>query len=374
MNGTLKTTLITGALIATLATGIAIGKSGSNTENANGEAEKSYSFDVLNESEENVATESENTEKTDTDKSQSSKVQGTYRCWSFNVGGVGSKCTSPPIVLNTNGTYSMSSEKGTYKITGDQIILSESKIRGPGTFKEGRKQIVFNYTYNGNATTVTYMNYDDKGEIKGDVVSVKLTVIFPEDDDRAKWLSTISLDNGTPTGIYDGLAQNDGKQTIVAEYRTVETGKKYQVTAGAGSVLGEIDLTNAKGHSEFTIYVDGAKLAEEEAAKEPEAKVEPAPKPTPKPKPKPKPKPVPTPAPEPEPEPYVAPQPEPEPEPYVAPQPEPEPEPYIAPQPEPDPEPYVAPEPEPEPEESSPYAGKPCDPNIPHYSQPGCID
>lgn len=362
MNGKLKTTLITGALVATLVTGIAIGKSGDDTQSDNGESEKSYSFDVLNESEKNVETESEETEETDSEKSTSSKVQGTYRCWSFNVGGVGSKCTSPPIVLNTNGTYSMSSEKGTYKITGDRIILSESKIRGPGTFKEGRKQIVFNYTYNGNATTVTYMNYDDKGEIKGDVISVKLTVIFPEDDDRAKWLSTITLTNGNSNEVYDGLAQNDGKQTIVAQYRTVETGKKYQVTAGAGSVLGEIDLTNAKGHSEFTIYVDGAKLAENEAETEPEPK--------PAPNPKPKPKPAPTPAPEPEEKPYVAPQPQPEPkpekEPYVAPAPVPE--------PKPEEEPYVAPEPEPEPEETSPYAGKPCDPNIPHYAQKGCIE
>ncbi|MBI4235496.1 hypothetical protein HY604_04320 [Candidatus Peregrinibacteria bacterium] len=367
MTTPLKVTLVTGAIIASLATGIAIGNSGNKSPDEN---DKSYSFDVFNESAENAEntesetktdTDNEDSTKTDSAKSDSSKVQGTYRCWSFNVNGIGSKCTSPPIVLNTNGTYSMSSEKGTYKISGETITLSESKIRGPGTFKEGRKQIVFNYTYNGSPTTVTYMNYDDKGEIKGDVVSVKLTLIFPENDDRAKWLSSITLNGSTPTEVYDALAQNDGKQTIVAEYRTVETGKKYQITAGAGSILGEIDLTNAKGHTELTVYVDGAEIAKEESLTE--KKVE---EPAPKPKPKPKPKPAPTPQPTPAPEPAPAPTPEPE--------PTPEPKPYIAPQPQPDPKPYVAPESEQQPEESSPYAGKPCDPNIPHYSQPGCID
>lgn len=87
-------------------------------------------------------------------------VAGTYRCWSYNVsGGAGSCRLSPPMILNPDGTYQMSSERGTYTVKGDTIILSESKIRGPGKLQNGN-QIVFEYSYKGLNHTVTYLCQD----------------------------------------------------------------------------------------------------------------------------------------------------------------------------------------------------------------------
>jgi hypothetical protein len=91
---------------------------------------------------------------------QRESIAGTYRCWSFNVGGAGRRCTSPPIVLHPDGTYEISSEWGTYSVLGDQVVLSESKIRGPGRL-QGGNQIVFEYEYRGLPHTVTYVRQED---------------------------------------------------------------------------------------------------------------------------------------------------------------------------------------------------------------------
>ena len=84
------------------------------------------------------------------------QVPGQYRCWSYNVSGGGGSCRlAPPLVLNSDGTYQMSSERGTYKVQGAKVILSESRIRGPGTLQDGNR-IVFEYDYKGMHHTVTY--------------------------------------------------------------------------------------------------------------------------------------------------------------------------------------------------------------------------
>lgn len=322
----------------------------------------------------------ENGEKVEADKKVESKtpedvkksdaaVKGTYRCWSFNVAGVGGQCSSPPIILYANGTYSMSSEKGTYAINGDQIVLSESKIRGPGTFKEGRKQIVFNYTYNGKATTATYLNYDDPENNTGKMIGVKLNLIFAEGDDRARWLSSISLSEVGEVQVYDAIAQSDGERTIVVEYRAVESGNLYRVMAGESNVLGEADLRNKNGFTELTIHVAPPEnlsapveneAVAEEVSQEPVNERQPAPQPQPEPEPAPAPR-------------YVSPKlqenankanravtnPAPV---YIPPVVEEE-----------EPAPVYTP-PIPEEEPASPYEGLPCNPNVPHYAQPGCVD
>ncbi|MBI2119919.1 MAG: hypothetical protein HYT97_09900 [Elusimicrobia bacterium] len=56
----------------------------------------------------------------------------------------------PPFLIHIDGSYSKSSEQGTFKINGGFITFSESKIRGPGKIDETNNQIVFNYLYGGN--------------------------------------------------------------------------------------------------------------------------------------------------------------------------------------------------------------------------------
>ena len=86
-------------------------------------------------------------------------MAGVYRCWKYNVGGAGKRCTSPPLILRENGTYKMSSEAGTYKVEKGQVILSESKIRGPGKIAD-ENQITFEYTYKGWKHSVTYLKQE----------------------------------------------------------------------------------------------------------------------------------------------------------------------------------------------------------------------
>ncbi len=90
---------------------------------------------------------------------ESGVVAGVYRCWSQNVGGAGRRCTSPPLILHSDGTYEISRERGTYTVMGDQIVLSESRIRGPGKLREGN-QIVFEYTYQGLPHAVIYLQQE----------------------------------------------------------------------------------------------------------------------------------------------------------------------------------------------------------------------
>ncbi len=93
----------------------------------------------------------------------SSLAGGTYRCLSYNVSGGGGSCRlAPPIVLKPDGTYDISGEHGTYEIKGDQIFLSESKIRGPGKIRAGN-QLMFEYNYRGMQHTVTYGCQDCPG-------------------------------------------------------------------------------------------------------------------------------------------------------------------------------------------------------------------
>ncbi|GEM_PF-6150038 len=85
-------------------------------------------------------------------------LDGSYRCWSYNVSGGGSgNCRLfAPIVLKSNGTYSVSSERGTYKVKGSIITLSKSKLRGAGKIIDGNK-IRFEYDYNSRHHVVTYL-------------------------------------------------------------------------------------------------------------------------------------------------------------------------------------------------------------------------
>ena len=86
----------------------------------------------------------------------SSNIVGNYRCLSYNVSGGGGSCRlAPPLVLNANGTYRMSSEHGTWRVVGDRVHLSASKIRGPGKLVEDNR-IVFKYTYHGWQHIITY--------------------------------------------------------------------------------------------------------------------------------------------------------------------------------------------------------------------------
>ncbi len=90
-------------------------------------------------------------------------IAGNYRCVSYNVSGGGGSCRlAPPLTLNPDGTYRMSSERGAWRVVGDRVHLSESKIRGPGRLAQDNR-IIFEYTYRGWQHTITYRCTDCAG-------------------------------------------------------------------------------------------------------------------------------------------------------------------------------------------------------------------
>src|SRR3990172_3417072 len=70
---------------------------------------------------------------------------GEYRCIKMEIGGQSSRCQSPALILNEDGSYKIWGEYGTYEFVQDRwLVLSHSKRRGLGYFQNPR-EIVFEY-------------------------------------------------------------------------------------------------------------------------------------------------------------------------------------------------------------------------------------
>lgn len=195
---------------------------------------------------------------------------GTFRCWSYNVGGAAKSCTSPPLVLHKDGTYSMSNEKGTYFVTQNMIALSESKIRGNGTILEQGNQIRFEYDYSTLHHVVTYLKADGEGgsvETKGDALAVKyvevsLNIIFPESQGVSGINSVAIVDKESKKVVGEAIAYESKSHTVTALFRKlgakpgILTGKIYTVQASSGFGywdVGEIDLRTVTKDVELTV-------------------------------------------------------------------------------------------------------------------------
>ena len=90
-------------------------------------------------------------------------VVGSYRCYSYNVGGRGGNCRTftTKFILNGDGSYTFGTSKGTFKIKKDQILFSQEKQRGAATFFDGNK-FTFMYTLPSNGWKVeqTYLRIE----------------------------------------------------------------------------------------------------------------------------------------------------------------------------------------------------------------------
>lgn len=201
-----------------------------------------------------------------------SSYAGSYRCWSYNVsGGGGNDCRLfAPIVLNTDGTYSVSSEKGTFSVFNDTITLSESKIRGPGKLIAGT-QIRFEYDYNNWHHTITYLKEGGATSSTTDEsvseVPVQIILQYPTKDSALNGIVTIELvseGQNAKTASYKptAIAVWDGNTRVTASFHkatnTPQVGKKYTVYTNTGfaqTSVGTLDLTNTKKEMTATINV-----------------------------------------------------------------------------------------------------------------------
>lgn len=221
-----------------------------------------------------------------TQASDGKRLSGSYRCWSYNVSGGGSgDCRLfAPIVLNTDGTYSVSSEKGTYRIEGTTIYLSESKIRGAGTLSADTLQIRFEYDYNNWRHVITYLKEGGASStIEGDLaeVPVYLTLEYPEKQSSLGSITSVELvpeGQKIATASYKptAIAVWDGDKRVTASFHkitnTPKTGQKYTVYAsytGDAVIVGTLDLTNVKQETSVTIKV-GTGKAEQKTVTRPE--------------------------------------------------------------------------------------------------------
>lgn len=184
---------------------------------------------------------------------------GTYRCSSYNVSGGGGNCRlAPPIVIHADGTYAESSTVGTYRVVGDQVKFSESRIRGPGQISGGN-QIAFEYEYRGWRHAVTYQCRDCGAAAgtprdperdaarSGARVWAQVRLKFDRADGVLGWVNSAHLvpadkaaefaasgASQPPAGSATGSAFLDGRQTLVANFRQASAGRRYVVFLDSG--------------------------------------------------------------------------------------------------------------------------------------------
>lgn len=86
-------------------------------------------------------------------------LAGTYRCDAIQVEGHKKPCTSPPLILNSDGSYQLWNEQGTYMVLDKYVVLSESRKRGPGLLKKDT-EIIFEYIQQNCKVTVHFKHVD----------------------------------------------------------------------------------------------------------------------------------------------------------------------------------------------------------------------
>ena len=83
-------------------------------------------------------------------------LSGTYDCTKIEVAGKAQPCTAPSLELNSDGSYQILSERGTYEIVaGHWLVLSTSKNHGKARL-DGSKWIIFEFISGGKRSKITY--------------------------------------------------------------------------------------------------------------------------------------------------------------------------------------------------------------------------
>jgi hypothetical protein len=197
-----------------------------------------------------------------------SDLSGTYRCWSYNVSGSGGSCAfTPPLVLRKDKSYSMSSEKGTWSVSGNTVTLSESKIRGKGTVIDGEK-IRFEYDYNAQHHTITYLKNSEVSTnvSSGSIVTLDLAIDYTYPDPWLDWINVVTLipegvDPATTDYKPRAIAVSYDQKRITAYFKPIvelKSGSLYDVYVSSGldeQKIGTIDMRNTRGEVKKTLIV-----------------------------------------------------------------------------------------------------------------------
>ncbi len=85
-----------------------------------------------------------------------STLSGTYNCVSVEINGKAHPCKAPSLEMNSDGSYQIFTEHGTYEILkGHWLVLSASKNHGKARLV-GSKQIIFEFESGGKKSKITY--------------------------------------------------------------------------------------------------------------------------------------------------------------------------------------------------------------------------
>jgi hypothetical protein len=83
-------------------------------------------------------------------------LSGTYRCVSMEIAGKAHPCSAPSLEMNSDGSYQILDEHGTYEILkGHWLVLSAAKNHGRARLV-GSKQIIFEFVSGGKKSRITY--------------------------------------------------------------------------------------------------------------------------------------------------------------------------------------------------------------------------
>ena len=85
-----------------------------------------------------------------------SYLDGTYTCVSVEIAGKIHRCKAPSLEMNSDGSYEILAEHGTYEILrGHWLVLSASKNHGRARL-DGSKEIIFEFMSGGKKSKITY--------------------------------------------------------------------------------------------------------------------------------------------------------------------------------------------------------------------------
>lgn len=216
--------------------------------------------------------------------SGSANLKGTYKCSGYNISGAGYNVTgiggschfSAPLILKPNGTYYMVPEHGRYKVTGDQIFLSESKFRGPGKIRSDGAMITFDYehtdkhyfiTYTCEDCAVTEPPHTSPEAYTEKKIRVDLLLHFKKETGLFSWVNQAYLVPQAHAEKYFrnkvrkdyvllGTSRQITRNVVSVGFQSVDTGKKYVVfldSYGALYPVAMLDLTRAHKSMEIDL-------------------------------------------------------------------------------------------------------------------------
>lgn len=83
-------------------------------------------------------------------------LSGTYKCVTVEIAGKTHHCKAPSLEMNSDGSYQILAERGTYEILkGHWLILSAAKNHGRARL-DGTKEIIFEFVSGGKKSKITY--------------------------------------------------------------------------------------------------------------------------------------------------------------------------------------------------------------------------